>query len=146
MLMLERIKSHVSTLTEVRLASPAAPPSTHRTCFHSEIKSTVTPFLFLAVDLPPPPLFQDSLEKNIIPQVSIHSVLAKYDGRTTQVSHDPSRPLQRMTRSSGICRPIAAVQVSTSTSLYHLTLQAVHEKCICRGEESNHRKLSPTRA
>jgi U4/U6.U5 tri-snRNP-associated protein 2 len=41
--------------------------------------------LFLAVDLPPPPLFQDAVEKNIIPQVSIHSVLAKYDGKTTQV-------------------------------------------------------------
>ncbi|KAF9225376.1 cysteine proteinase [Gyrodon lividus] len=51
-----------------------------------DIKSTVSPFLFLAVDLPPPPLFQDAVEKNIIPQVSIHSVLAKYDGVTTQES------------------------------------------------------------
>jgi U4/U6.U5 tri-snRNP-associated protein 2 len=50
-----------------------------------DIKAAVLPFLFLAVDLPPPPLFQDSVEKNIIPQVSIHSVLAKYDGKTTQV-------------------------------------------------------------
>lgn len=49
-----------------------------------EIKTTTSPFLFLAVDLPPPPLFQDAVEKNIIPQVSIQSVLAKYDGRTTQ--------------------------------------------------------------
>lgn len=51
-----------------------------------DIKASVSPFLFLAVDLPPPPIFQDSLEKNIIPQVHIHSVLAKYDGKTTQVS------------------------------------------------------------
>ncbi|KAG6380819.1 cysteine proteinase [Boletus reticuloceps] len=51
-----------------------------------DIKSTVSPFLFLAVDLPPPPLFQDAIEKNIIPQISIHSVLAKYDGVTTQES------------------------------------------------------------
>jgi len=51
-----------------------------------DIKAAVSPFLFLAVDLPPPPLFQDSVEKNIIPQVSIHSVLAKYDGKTTQES------------------------------------------------------------
>ncbi|KAF5352667.1 hypothetical protein D9756_005833 [Leucocoprinus leucothites] len=51
-----------------------------------DIKSTVSPFLFLAVDLPPPPLFQDSHEKNIIPQVGIHSVLSKYDGTTTQES------------------------------------------------------------
>ncbi|KAK7465326.1 Ubiquitin carboxyl-terminal hydrolase 10 [Stygiomarasmius scandens] len=51
-----------------------------------DIKSTVSPFLFLSVDLPPPPLFQDAVEKNIIPQVTIHSVLAKYDGITTQES------------------------------------------------------------
>ncbi|KIJ66365.1 hypothetical protein HYDPIDRAFT_150786 [Hydnomerulius pinastri MD-312] len=51
-----------------------------------DIKSVVSPFLFLAVDLPPPPLFQDTVEKNIIPQVSIHSVLAKYDGIATQES------------------------------------------------------------
>ncbi|KAG1828175.1 hypothetical protein EV424DRAFT_1318646 [Suillus variegatus] len=47
-----------------------------------DIKAAVSPFLFLAVDLPPPPLFQDTIEKNIIPQVSIHSVLAKYDGES----------------------------------------------------------------
>ncbi|KAH8099693.1 spindle pole body protein [Cristinia sonorae] len=51
-----------------------------------ETKTTTSPFLFLAVDLPPPPLFQDAVEKNIIPQVSIQSVLSKYDGRTTQES------------------------------------------------------------
>ncbi|EDR15242.1 spindle pole body protein [Laccaria bicolor S238N-H82] len=51
-----------------------------------DIKTSVSPFLFLAVDLPPPPLFQDAIEKNIIPQVGIHSVLSKYDGRTTQES------------------------------------------------------------
>ncbi|KXN88916.1 putative mRNA-splicing protein ubp10 [Leucoagaricus sp. SymC.cos] len=51
-----------------------------------DIKSIVSPYLFLAVDLPPPPLFQDSHEKNIIPQVGIHSVLSKYDGTTTQES------------------------------------------------------------
>lgn len=27
------------------------------------------PFLMLGLDLPPPPLFQDVMEKNIIPQV-----------------------------------------------------------------------------
>lgn len=54
--------------------------------YMTDIKATVSPFLFLAVDLPPPPLFQDTIEKNIIPQVSIHSVLAKYDGVTTQAS------------------------------------------------------------
>ncbi|CAE6359891.1 unnamed protein product [Rhizoctonia solani] len=49
-----------------------------------EIKQATTPFLLLALDLPPPPLFQDAVEKNIIPQVSLASLLAKYDGKTTQ--------------------------------------------------------------
>ncbi|CAK9156845.1 unnamed protein product [Ilex paraguariensis] len=29
------------------------------------------PFLMLGLDLPPPPLFQDVMEKNIIPQVCV---------------------------------------------------------------------------
>ncbi|CUA69555.1 U4/U6,U5 tri-snRNP-associated protein 2 [Rhizoctonia solani] len=49
-----------------------------------EIKQTTSPFLLLALDLPPPPLFQDAVEKNIIPQVSLATLLAKYDGKTTQ--------------------------------------------------------------
>lgn len=51
----------------------------------ADIKKTTTPFLFLAVDLPAPPLFQDAEDKNIVPQVTLASVLTKYDGRTTQV-------------------------------------------------------------
>ncbi|KAJ3083352.1 hypothetical protein HK102_001116 [Quaeritorhiza haematococci] len=35
-------------------------------------------------DLPPPPLFQDELEKNIIPQVPLSQLLSKYDGVTAQ--------------------------------------------------------------
>jgi hypothetical protein len=51
----------------------------------TEIKSTKSPFLFLACELPPPPLFQDAIEgKNIIPQVSIYQVLSKYDGMNAQ--------------------------------------------------------------
>ncbi|KAF8310573.1 cysteine proteinase [Clavulina sp. PMI_390] len=51
---------------------------------NQDIKTVESPFLFLAIDLPPPPLFQDTVEKNIIPQVTLASVLAKYDGKTTQ--------------------------------------------------------------
>lgn len=49
----------------------------------AETKTAKSPFLFLALDLPKPPLFQDSVEKNIIPQVALATILAKYDGRTT---------------------------------------------------------------
>ncbi|CAJ0878580.1 3512_t:CDS:10 [Entrophospora sp. SA101] len=39
----------------------------------------LTQFLFLTLDLPPPPLFQDEVEKNIIPQVALSTILQKYD-------------------------------------------------------------------
>ena len=39
-----------------------------------------TPFLMLGLELPPPPLFVDALEKNILPQASLDSLLAKFDG------------------------------------------------------------------
>ena len=73
-----------STLTEAGAYSLWPCRNVLHPCF-AEIKGTTSPFLFLAVDLPPPPLFQDAVEKNIIPQVGIHSVLAKYDGVNTQV-------------------------------------------------------------
>ncbi|KAF9360027.1 hypothetical protein BGX34_008003 [Mortierella sp. NVP85] len=50
------------------------------------VTSTKSPFLFLALELPPPPLFHDELEKNIIPQVPLATVLSKYDGKTVQES------------------------------------------------------------
>lgn len=46
------------------------------------ITTTTTPFLFLALDLPPPPLFQEDLEKSIIPQVPLVHLLTKFDGVT----------------------------------------------------------------
>ncbi|CAG8618540.1 1175_t:CDS:10, partial [Ambispora leptoticha] len=51
-----------------------------------EITTKTSPFLYLTLDLPPPPLFQDEIEKNIIPQVSLTTILTKYDGRTSQES------------------------------------------------------------
>nr|CAG8578317.1 13559_t:CDS:10 [Entrophospora candida] len=44
-----------------------------------EISLKRTQFLFLTLDLPPPPLFQDEVEKNIIPQVALSTILQKYD-------------------------------------------------------------------
>ncbi|CAG8516205.1 20077_t:CDS:10 [Racocetra persica] len=51
-----------------------------------EIVTTRSPFLLLNLDLPPPPLFQDEVEKNIIPQIALTTILSKYDGRTPQES------------------------------------------------------------
>ena len=47
----------------------------------STINSTTTPYLILTLDLPPRPLFRDSIEaKNIIPQVPLINLLQKYSG------------------------------------------------------------------
>ena len=36
------------------------------------------PFLMLGLDLPPPPLFKDVMEKNIIPQVGVIFLLVSF--------------------------------------------------------------------
>jgi len=47
----------------------------------SQIDSSVTPYMILTLDLPPFPLFRDSVEsKNIIPQVPLTTLLQKYNG------------------------------------------------------------------
>ncbi|KAJ8325992.1 hypothetical protein BDV3_003845 [Batrachochytrium dendrobatidis] len=38
------------------------------------------PFWFLTLDLPPPPLFSDEAEKNIIPQIPLTTLLEKFNG------------------------------------------------------------------
>lgn len=42
------------------------------------------PYLFLSVDLPPPPLFRDECKESIIPQVPLFQILTKFDGQTAQ--------------------------------------------------------------
>ncbi|KDN52602.1 cysteine proteinase [Tilletiaria anomala UBC 951] len=49
-----------------------------------EIQTNLSPFFLLAIDLPPPPVFQDVIEKNIIPQVPLASLISKYDGISFQ--------------------------------------------------------------
>ena len=48
------------------------------------IQSQTSPFMILTLDLPPAPLFQDDVEKNIIPQVPLTTILQKYNGITAQ--------------------------------------------------------------
>lgn len=50
----------------------------------AEVKVDVSRFLLLTLDLPAAPLFQDELERNIIPQVPLTTILAKYDGVKAQ--------------------------------------------------------------
>ncbi|KAJ1517274.1 U4/U6.U5 tri-snRNP-associated protein 2 [Coelomomyces lativittatus] len=50
--------------------------------FDRSLDSTkeIVPYIALALELPPPPLFQDEFERNIIPQVSLTTLLEKYNG------------------------------------------------------------------
>jgi len=40
----------------------------------------IVPFMYLSLDVPPPPLFKDEQEKNIIPQIPLYTLLEKFDG------------------------------------------------------------------
>jgi len=42
-------------------------------------------FICLSLDLPPAPLFKDGMDKNIIPQIPLFDLLAKYDGIKEEV-------------------------------------------------------------
>lgn len=62
-----------------------------------DIKTVKSPFLFLSLDLPATPLFQDINEKKIIPQVPLSAILAKFDGKTVQ-ELGPSLKRHQLTR------------------------------------------------
>lgn len=59
----------------------------------SQIDAKVIPFMILTLDLPPVPLFRDSVEsKNIIPQVALTTLLQKYNGmQTTEMANTRAR-------------------------------------------------------
>jgi hypothetical protein len=109
-----------------------------------DVQTISSPFLFLALDLPATPLFQDSNEKKIIPQVPLSSILAKFDGKTTQVSKFEI-PYITVTERSGIWTHAQTASPRGAATLSHSPHQAIHQKQLCGREESNRRQLSPTR-
>lgn len=50
----------------------------------SKIATRTSPFMMISLDLPPTPLFQDEVQRNIIPQVSLLELLSKYNGAQVQ--------------------------------------------------------------
>jgi U4/U6.U5 tri-snRNP-associated protein 2 len=48
------------------------------------VQTDVNRFMLLTLDLPAAPLFQDELERNIIPQIPLTNILSKYDGLKAQ--------------------------------------------------------------
>ncbi|KAK5004541.1 Ubiquitin carboxyl-terminal hydrolase 10 [Cryomyces antarcticus] len=61
----------------------------------ADVKTETTRFLVLTLDLPAAPLFQDEIDRNIIPQVPLTTILAKYDGErlNTRVRYRLLHPL-----------------------------------------------------
>jgi len=47
-----------------------------------ETTTSEAPFLYLSLDVPPPPLYTDAEKENIIPQVPLFSLFDKFDGVT----------------------------------------------------------------
>ncbi|RZC64777.1 hypothetical protein C5167_008465 [Papaver somniferum] len=64
------------------------------------METTRIPFLVLELDLPPPPLFKNVMENNIIPQVPLFNILKKFDGEsiTEVVRPNIARMRYRVTR------------------------------------------------
>ena len=50
----------------------------------AEVKVDMMRYVMLTLDLPAAPLFQDEMDKNIIPQIPLTSILSKYDGLKAQ--------------------------------------------------------------
>jgi U4/U6.U5 tri-snRNP-associated protein 2 len=62
------------------------------------VTDSLSPFLFLTLDVPPMPLFRDALDRNIIPQVPLAQCMAKFDGETFQELMNGDRRQFRVTR------------------------------------------------
>ncbi|GAA5794955.1 hypothetical protein HPULCUR_000305 [Helicostylum pulchrum] len=56
-----------------------------------ETKVNTSPFLFLALDLPLAPLYQDEKDKEIVPQVPLTTILGKFDGHKVHEVGDQMR-------------------------------------------------------
>eukprot|EP00002_Diphylleia_rotans_P029191 TRINITY_DN5931_c0_g1_i2.p1 TRINITY_DN5931_c0_g1~~TRINITY_DN5931_c0_g1_i2.p1 ORF type:complete len:327 (+),score=67.35 TRINITY_DN5931_c0_g1_i2:705-1685(+) len=52
----------------------------------TEVVQERKPFLFLTLDIPPPPLFKDELERNVIPNIPLFVCLQKFDGKTVEIT------------------------------------------------------------
>uniref|UniRef100_H2Z994 ubiquitinyl hydrolase 1 n=1 Tax=Ciona savignyi TaxID=51511 RepID=H2Z994_CIOSA len=57
-----------------------------------------SPFLYLALDLPAAPLYKDELEHNIIPQVPLATLLAKFNGQSEKGKRDSTMKRFEITR------------------------------------------------
>lgn len=81
--------------TQVSATTMYRPSSTTRDASHICAPTTArVPFLFLALDLPPLPVFVDEFQQNVIPQVGIQGLLEKYSGDHESEEKERKRKFQ----------------------------------------------------
>lgn len=83
----ESVDDSSSMETDDSAAKPATAPP--------KITVETRPFRYLSLALPAAPLFQDSTDKAIIPQVPLFDLLKRFDGSTVEVDIDPDTKRER---------------------------------------------------
>ncbi|CAK7267016.1 Ubiquitin carboxyl-terminal hydrolase 10 [Sporothrix epigloea] len=93
-------------------ASAVPPPST----YPPQPTIDINRFLLLTLDLPPPPLFQDEQERNIIPQVPLTTLLSKYDGQSAHIAHVDHGDVRRRFQLQGPLPPYLVLHMKRFTA------------------------------
>lgn len=109
-----------------------------------------TPYLFLSVDLPPPPLFRDEFKESIIPQVPLFQILTKFDGQTAQeykTYKDNFLKRYEITKLPPyliLCFRVRETyrNIFSISSLIFFFFLAFYEEYILSGKKSNNRQFS----
>lgn len=106
-----------------------------------EIKENVSPFLFLTLDLPLPPLLQDEFEDNIIPQACILSGLffSPFNQSTGCIVHTSCK-IRRCYISRAV-GPKKTLQDHSFAPFLDLPHQTVHQKQLERRKKPHYRQF-----
>lgn len=72
------------SIIAVQESSSSAKETRTRFEASTKIDKKSSPFMFLALDLPPTPLFQDDVSGSVVPQTTIVELMGKYDGSRVQ--------------------------------------------------------------
>merc|ERR1719273_1050625 len=55
-------------------------------------------FYYMSLNLPPAPLFKDSMDRSMIPQVPLFDLLSKFDGQTVEILPNGTRKTYQISR------------------------------------------------
>eukprot|EP00697_Spironema_sp_BW2_P009974 gnl/Spiro4/25029_TR12443_c0_g1_i1.p1 gnl/Spiro4/25029_TR12443_c0_g1~~gnl/Spiro4/25029_TR12443_c0_g1_i1.p1 ORF type:complete len:516 (-),score=119.23 gnl/Spiro4/25029_TR12443_c0_g1_i1:80-1627(-) len=76
----DSFEGEIRVYTEKRVLVPSGPNRPPSEDYISECNEKVTTFRTLGLEVPPSPLFKDSLDRNILPQVQLPMLLNKFNG------------------------------------------------------------------